>query len=174
MLQTHPVVPLSGEERDVVSPFLLGEKGWGDEFNEEESSMLGQTISHCRILEKSGKRGMGVVYIGYTLSDIVKHSQLLRQIRKTELVPGDRLFVKTRNSVYDIQVLESGMYSVSGGWFDKKGLSPMKLGIAGCTWGGSAIKVDIVAACGLRLEFQNRLVTSTIQKIIVLPVGSQN
>jgi hypothetical protein len=117
---------------------------------------------------------MGVVRIGYALSDIVEHSQQLRQIRKTDLAPGDRLFVKTRNSVYDIQVLGSGVYSVSGGWFDKKGLSPMKLGIAGCTWGGTAIKVDIVAASGLRLEFQDRLVTSTIQKIILLPVGWRN
>jgi hypothetical protein len=136
--------------------------------------MIGQIMPHYEILEKLGEGGMGVVRIGYALSDIVKDSQQLRQIRKTELASGDHLFVKTRNSVYDIRVLGSGMYSVSGGWFDKKGLSPMKLGIAGCTWGGSAIKVDIVAACGLRLEFQNRLVTSTIQKIIVLPVGWQN
>jgi hypothetical protein len=136
--------------------------------------MIGQIMPQYEILEKLGEGGMGVVKIGYALSDIVKHSQQLRQIRKTELVPGDHLFVKTRNSVYDVQALESGMYSVSGGWFDKKGLSPMKLGISGCTWGGSAIKADIVAACGLRLEFQNRLVTSTIQKIILLPVGCQN
>jgi hypothetical protein len=66
------------------------------------------------------------------------------------------------------------MYSVSGGWFDKKGLSPMTTGIAGCTWRGTAIKVDIVAACGLSLEFGNRLITSTIQKVILLPLGWQN
>jgi hypothetical protein len=66
------------------------------------------------------------------------------------------------------------MYSVSGGWFDKKGLSPMTTRIAGCTWGGSAIKVDTAAVCGLRLEFGNRLITSTIQKIIHLPFVWQN
>jgi hypothetical protein len=43
----------------------------------------------------------------------------------------------------------------------------MQLGIAGCTWGGSAIKIDIVAACGLCLEFTNRLTTSPIQKIFL-------
>ena len=112
--------------------------------------------------------------VGTTLERIVEQSLNLKGVGKADLVPGDHVFVKTRNSVYDIQVLGSGMYSVSGGWFDKKGLSPTKLGIAGCTWGGSAIKVDIVAACGLRLEFQNRLITSTIQKIILMPVGWQN
>ena len=115
-----------------------------------------------------------MVRVGYALSEIVQRSQQLRQIRKTELIPGDRLFVKTRNSVYDIQVLESGMYSVSGGWFDKKGLSPMTTRISGCTWGGSAIKIDVVAVCGLRLEFGNRLTTSTVQQVILLPFGWQN
>ena len=112
--------------------------------------------------------------VGNTLERIVEHSLHLRGLSKADLATGDRVFVKTRNSLYDIHVLGEGMYSVSGGWFDRKGLSPMKLGVAGCIWGGSAIKVDIVAACGLRLEFQNRLVTSTIQKVILLPFGSQN
>jgi hypothetical protein len=40
--------------------------------------------------------------------------------------------------------------------------------------GGSIIKVDIVAACGLSLEFGNRVVTSTIQKIFVVVNGSAN
>jgi len=43
----------------------------------------------------------------------------------------------------------------------------MKTTIAGCTWGGSAIKEDIVAACGLHLEFGKRVVTSTIQKVSI-------
>ena len=48
-------------------------------------------------------------------------------------------------------------------------MSPIKTTIKGCTWGGSIIKTDIVAACGLNLEFGNRLLTSAIQKIIVFP-----
>jgi hypothetical protein len=95
-------------------------------------------------------------------------------VRKTDLSPGDRVYIKTRNSLYEILVLGNGMYSVSGGWFDKKGLSPMTTRITGCTWGGSAVKVDIVAACGLCLEFDNRLITSTIQKVILFPFGRQN
>ena len=55
-----------------------------------------------------------------------------------------------------------------GGWFDNEGLSPFKTTINGCTWGGRAIKVDVVAACGLHLEFGNQLITSRIQKVDVL------
>jgi len=47
-------------------------------------------------------------------------------------------------------------------------MSPVTTSIAGCTWGGSSIKVNIVAACGLCLEFGNRLITSPIQRIIVV------
>ena len=35
-------------------------------------------------------------------------------------------------------------------------------------WGGSAIKHDIVAACGLFLEFGNWVITTRIQKIRVI------
>ncbi len=112
--------------------------------------------------------------VGVALERIVACSLLLNGVGKTDLVPGDRVFVKTRNSLYNIRVLGNGKYSVSGGWFDRKGLSPMTTRIAGCTWGGSAIKIDVVAVCGLRLEFGNRLITSTIQKIIRLPFVWQN
>jgi len=95
-------------------------------------------------------------------------SSHLRQVRKAELHPGDCVFVKTLQSTYRIEVKTSGRYAVSGGWFDRKGLSPAELGIAGCTWGGTAIKTDIVAACGLCLEFANRLITSPIQSIVLL------
>ena len=76
--------------------------------------------------------------------------------------------VTTRNSVYWIWVLQEDLYSVSGGWFDLKGLSPYKTGINGCTWGGSAIKHDIVAAPGLFLEFGNWVTTTRIQHIRVI------
>ncbi|MEK6756278.1 MAG: hypothetical protein AABZ02_09020 [Bacteroidota bacterium] len=111
---------------------------------------------------------------GYNLSTLVEHSDRLKQVRKSELQSGDCVLVKTHNSVYQILVNKDGTYVVSGGWFDRKGLSPTTITIAGCSWGGSAIKVDIVAACGLRLEFGNRLITSPIQKIFVLPRGSDN
>lgn len=106
---------------------------------------------------------------GRTLGAITSHSEHLQQVRKTELQFGDWLLVTTAHSVYSIRVLDGGRYLISGGWFDLKGLSPFQTTIAGCTWGGSVIKVDIVAACGLRLEFGNRVVTSPIRRISVIP-----
>ena len=92
----------------------------------------------------------------------------LKEVSKAELNFGDCVQVTTRNSTYLIQVLEEGSYLISGGWVDLQGESPMRTTIAGCTWGGSAIKGDIVAACGLHLEFGKRVVTSAIQKVSVI------
>jgi hypothetical protein len=111
---------------------------------------------------------------GHSLDAIIAQSDHLKQVRKIDLSFGDWIVVVTLNSVYSIRVVEDGFYLVSGGWFDREGLSPMKTTISGCTWGGSIIKADIVAACGLSLEFGNRVVTSTIQKIFVIPRGGEN
>ncbi len=111
---------------------------------------------------------------GQTLSSIVECAAHLRQVSKESLHPGARVIVKTDNSVYTIQLLNDGDCRVSGGWFDRKGLSPTITRIVGCTWGGSAVKVDVLAACGLRLEFSNRVVTTVIRKIFILPSGSDN
>ena len=111
---------------------------------------------------------------GYKLETLVRHAERIPQIRKSDLSSGDRVIVKTQNSIYSIRIMNDGACVVSGGWFDRKGLSPMRTRISGCTWGGSTIKVDIVAACGLRMEFGNRLVTTAIQKIFILPAGIEN
>ena len=112
--------------------------------------------------------------IGYSLERIADSTNDLKQIYKSDLNFGDLLLINTRNSVYSIHVLENDIYLVSGGWFDKKRLSPFKTKITGCTWGGSIIKVDIAAACGLCLEFGNRVVTTAIQKVCLVKYGSQN
>jgi hypothetical protein len=111
---------------------------------------------------------------GQSLDLIIEQSEKLKQVRKADLRFGDWLIVVTLNSIYSIRVIENGFYLVSGGWFDKNGLSPLKTTINGCTWGGSIIKVDIAAACGLCLEFGNRVVTSLIQKIVVVRSGGEN
>jgi hypothetical protein len=103
-----------------------------------------------------------------TLGAIVKRAEGLCAVRKTDLEFGDLVMVTTANSTYSIYVLGDGYYSISGGWFDRHGLSPMKTTINGCTWGGSTIMLDIMAACGLHLEFGNQVVTSGIRKIHVL------
>src|SRR5437867_7850757 len=103
-----------------------------------------------------------------TVEAILERACLTQLVRKTDLRRGDRLLVATENSVYSISVLEDATYSIRGGWFDRQGLSPVKTSIAGCTWGGSVIKNDIVAACGLHLEFGNRVVTSRIREVRVI------
>jgi hypothetical protein len=103
-----------------------------------------------------------------TLDALVDQTELLDALRKTDLEFGDRVLVTTNNSTYSIHVLREGLYSVSGGWFDRQGLSPLTMTINGCTWGGTAIKLDIMAACGLHLEFGNRVVTSKIKKFHVV------
>lgn len=111
--------------------------------------------------------------IPHTLEAIVEHARSLDEVRKKDLRSGDRVLVTTRNSVYTIWVLDEGVYWVWGGWFDRQGISPHRVAINGCTWGGSAIKHDIVAACGLFLEFGNWVLTTRIQQIRLIPAGTQ-
>ncbi len=109
-----------------------------------------------------------------TLGAIVKQTDQLAAVRKTDLCFGDRVVVTTCNSTYSIHVLKNGQYAISRGWVDKEGLSPMTTNINGCTWGGLAIQVDIVAACGLHLEFGNRVVTSRIRQFNVVRSRNQS
>lgn len=111
---------------------------------------------------------------GHSLEKIAETAFHLRQVRKADLQFGDLVLITTRNSIYSVCVLDNDIYLVSGGWFDRKGLSPVKASIAGCTWGGSIIKVDTLAACGLHIEFGNRVVTTTIKKVSVLRGAGKN
>lgn len=112
--------------------------------------------------------------MSFDLLDIVKESQNLKQIYKSALRPGDLVILETCNSVYMIRVLDNGRYTVTGGWFDKNKLASVQVSIRGCTWGGSVIKTDIIAACGLHLEFGNKVVTSKIKKILHVPGYLEN
>ena len=115
-----------------------------------------------------------MMQFGQSLSRLVGMSDALTQVYRMSLCSGDCMIVQTCNSLYTIRALGDGLFAITGGWFDRKGKSPMKLRINGCTWGGSAIKVNIAAACGLCLEFGNRVVTSPVRKIVLLPNGSLN
>ena len=103
-----------------------------------------------------------------TLSGILRHAESEGAIRKTELRRGDCVVVATENSIYAIGVEEDSTYQVRGGWFDRNGDAPTRTSINGCTWGGSVIQTGIVAACGLHLEFSNRVVTSRIRSFRVI------
>ena len=109
-----------------------------------------------------------------SLEQIVWHSGRFEPVSKSELQTGDLVLVTTRNSRYSIWVVGDETYSVSGGWFDEHGLSPLTTTINGCTWGGHAIKHDIIAACGLFLEFGNRVTTSRIQNVRIVRCRPEN
>jgi hypothetical protein len=103
-----------------------------------------------------------------TLSGILRHLEGTQAVRKADLHRGDQVLVATENSIYSIVVTEDSTYSVRGGWFDRQGSTPVRTPINGCTWGGSVIQTGLVAACGLRLEFANRVVTSPIREFLVI------
>lgn len=109
-----------------------------------------------------------------TLEEHVGDADHLESVCKRDLTRGDSVLVMTRNSVYSIQALGDDVYSVAGGWFDRQGMSPHTVRINGCTWGGSAIKQDIVAARGLFLEFGNKVVTTRIRDVMLIRNESRN
>lgn len=104
---------------------------------------------------------------GLSLSRIIEIIPGIRQIEKNDLKSGDQVFIFTGNSVYDIKKVDEKIYRVSGGWFDQNNISPCKISIRGCTWGGSIIHINLLAAIGLSIEFNNNLVTSPVSKIVV-------
>ncbi|MBC8182436.1 hypothetical protein H8E88_15155 [candidate division KSB1 bacterium] len=112
--------------------------------------------------------------LGISLDKVSDSVSELKEVQKSGLRFGDLVLIHTRNSVYSVNVLDKSLFLVSGGWFDRKGLSPMKTTINGCTWGGSMIKLDVVAACGLCIEFGNRVVTTPVRKVCVIPNGGEN
>lgn len=116
----------------------------------------------------------GAAYCGCALSTLVAEAGTVKHIHKQDVHAGDRLYILTANSTYHVRMAEGGWCEVSGGWFDRTGVAPFKTRIAGCTWGGSMLMVDVVAACGLCVEFGNRVVTSPVRTLILLPGGSEN
>ena len=102
------------------------------------------------------------------LTDLVRQAEHLQGVGKADLSRSDMVLVRTRNSSYTLVSLGDGRYRVTGGWFDKMGVSPATTTVNGCTFGGSAIKTDLVAGRGLFLEFGNHVLTTRIQQIQVI------
>lgn len=88
-------------------------------------------------------------------------------VERSDLSIGDRLIVVTLNSVYTMENIGDGKWSVRGGWFDLNGLSPATVRINGCGFGGSVINQRVIAGNGLRIEFDNRVVTTTIRRFTI-------
>ncbi len=109
--------------------------------------------------------------IAETLEAITNNARYLEEVRKKDLRSGDRVMIMTRNSLYTLWALGGRHFWVWGGWFDRQGTSPQRVSINGCTWGGSVIKQDIIAAPGLRLEFGNRVLTTPIKNVRLIRVA---
>lgn len=105
---------------------------------------------------------------GFSLSLCVEQAGAVMCINKQDVQIGDRLFIVTENSLYHVRVEADGWCDVSGGWFDRNGIAPLRTKVVGCSWGGSALMVDALAACGLCVEFGNRVVTSPVRRLILL------
>ena len=101
------------------------------------------------------------------LESLTTASKEIQGVWRRDLEWGDRLVVTTLNSIYRLIFVGSDTFVASGGWFDRKGASPLTIVVSGCSWGGSAINRRLVAAPGLHLEFGNGVVTTRIQKVIV-------
>jgi hypothetical protein len=117
---------------------------------------LGRSFPMREELEQTGT--------GRPLELLAARAEQMPAVRKGDLRTGDWVVIVTKNSVYSLCVVGWGVFSVAGGWFDRHGLSPQKIGVNGCTFGGHAIKTDLVAAPGLFLEFDNRVTTTRIRE----------
>ena len=105
-----------------------------------------------------------------TLGRVVEHARLADAVHKADLAFGDRVVVRTCNSVYSLWTLGPETFAVSGGWFDTHGGSTT-VTVNGCTYGGSMIRYDVVAATGLFLEFGNGVSTTRIRDVSVIRWG---
>lgn len=112
-------------------------------------------------------RDVSIRRAGVDLQSLVAGFSAIEGVQRKSLVWGDRVVIRTRNSVYVLYVLEGGDFAVSGGWFDRDGRGPTVTKIRGCSWGGRAIHEEIVAAPGLFLEFGNGVITTRIQEVEV-------
>jgi hypothetical protein len=105
---------------------------------------------------------------GVSLVSFSAAADRLSVLRKQDVRPGDLIILETRNSRYELKALGEDSFEVSGGWFDRKGVPGMKMIVRGCSLGGSMLKVDAIAACGLRTEFANNVVTSPVTNFAVV------
>jgi hypothetical protein len=114
----------------------------------------------------------GVPRPATALSSLVSAANELEGVRRSELVPGDRLLVSTRNSIYTLVARDDGRFAVSGGLYSREGRDGDAIAVNGCTAGGRAIFTSIVAAPGLFLELGDGTVTTRIRRVRRIPANS--
>ena len=103
-----------------------------------------------------------------SISEKIANSEKWKKIKKSDIKKGQRLIVKTTHSTYEFDYLGNNEYMVKGGYFDINNLSPCRVIINGCTWGGSMLKIDVVAVENMYMEMRlkKEQKTVTTSKII--------
>jgi len=109
----------------------------------------------------------------HTLSALADMASHCPAIARTAIRHGDAVVIQTRNSTYRLFATSDGSFLVQGGWFGRASVYPSRVEVAGCSFGGSALWEDVVAAPGLFLEFRNGVRTTRIQKVWVEPAGER-
>lgn len=109
-----------------------------------------------------------------TLSALAQATEVLPRLKKADLRAGDHVILRTANSEYHIKVVGQDTFVVWGGWFRRKGMDGARVRVTGSTFGGCAVRTDLLAACGLCVEFGNRVVTSRVKSIVVLAAAALN
>lgn len=102
-----------------------------------------------------------------SLDAMLRHLGASYGVLRRDLGPEDELTVRTRNSTYRIRRAGVSCFEVHGGWFDRQPRFRRRVEIVGCTWGGSAVCADLLAAPGLFLEFGNSVRTTRIQQVVM-------
>jgi len=109
------------------------------------------------------------------LGDLTSAAEALAGIRRSDLAPGDRLLVSTKNSIYSLVARADGRFDISGGRFARDpqgGDGTQTLEVHGCTAGGHALFTRIVAAPGLFLELGDGTRTTRIRRVRRISAGA--
>lgn len=109
------------------------------------------------------------------LGDLSCAADALAGVRRSDLAPGDRLLVSTKNSIYLLIARADGRFDISGGRFARdpgpEG-GTQTLEVHGCTAGGHALFTRIVAAPGLFLELGDGTRTTRIRRVRRISAGA--
>ncbi|HUF47888.1 MAG TPA: hypothetical protein VMM93_08730 [Vicinamibacterales bacterium] len=106
--------------------------------------------------------------VGRTLGRLASVAPDIEGLWKRDARAGDWVLVETRNSTYTLVVQADLSVVVTGGWFAAAPLDEGRVQVSGCTWGGSAILVGMMAAPGMCVEFSNGVRTTRVRTVRVI------
>ena len=114
-----------------------------------------------------GDRGSTDRYPVVALDRLTEVAQQIDGVRRDSLQPGDRVLVATRNSIYALVQLADGRFEVTGGIYQRRRGVSVRRGVLGCSAGGRALMINLIAAPGLYLELDDGTRTTRIRRVEV-------